>query len=149
MVEFCMDGSWAANCAQVCSALHTDLSSVVLMSPLMFEFLVRNGVAENQIGCQHHAKPHDAAFPDVDVLVLLAVSSLKGSHNVTGAEILYQQQLGCSPCLTLVSFSFSGTSINLVQYWCPNQCECWELISGPLQEQYVLLIAEPLLQPRP
>lgn len=90
MVEFCMDGSWAASCAQVCSTLHTDLSSVGLTLPLMFEFLVRNAVAENQIGCQHHAKPYDAAFPDVDVLVLLAVSSLKGSHNVTGAEILYQ-----------------------------------------------------------
>jgi len=31
---------------------------------------------------------------------------------------------------------------------CEPPCGCWELNSGPLEEQSVLLIAEPSLQPR-
>ena len=30
---------------------------------------------------------------------------------------------------------------------CELQCQCWELNLGPLQEQQVLLTAEPSLQP--
>ena len=66
----------------------SDPSSVVLASPLMFEFLVRNAVAENHVGCQDHANPRDAAFPNVDVLVVIPViPSPKGSGNATGGEI--------------------------------------------------------------
>lgn len=86
-----MDGSGAGGHAQVCSAVHSDPSSVVLASPLMFEFLVRNAVAENHVGCQHHVNPRDAAFPNVDVLVVIpVVTSLKGSHNATGGKIPHQ-----------------------------------------------------------
>ena len=33
--------------------------------------------------------------------------------------------------------------------WCEPPCGCWELNSGPLEEQSVLLTAEPFLQPPP
>lgn len=60
----------------------SDPSSVVFASPLMFEFLVRNAVAENHVGCQDHANPRDAAFPNVDVLVVIPVIPCKrgGAH---------------------------------------------------------------------
>ena len=64
------------------AAMLSDPSSVVLVSPLMFEFLVRNVVAENHVGCQDHANPRDAAFPNVDVLVVIPVIPCKrgGAH---------------------------------------------------------------------
>lgn len=83
-----MDGSGAGGCVPGCSALHSDPSSVVLASPLMFEFLVRKAVAENHVGCQHHGNPRDAAFPHVDVLVVIPVrTSLNGPHYAVGGEI--------------------------------------------------------------
>lgn len=50
---------------------------------LVFEFLV----AENHVGCQHHVNPRDAAFPNPDILVILVITSPKGSCNSTGGEI--------------------------------------------------------------
>jgi hypothetical protein len=35
----------------------------------------------------------------------------------------------------------------LITDGCESPCGCWELNSGPLEEQSVLLIAEPSLQP--
>lgn len=48
-------------------------------SLLVFEFLVRNAVAENHIGCQHHVNPRDAAFPNADISANLSERLLQ-SH---------------------------------------------------------------------
>lgn len=94
-VEFFLDRRGPGGYVQPCGALHSDPSSVVLASPLMFEFLVRNAVAENHVGCQHHVNPRDAAFPNVDVLVVIPViASPKGSCNATGGEIPHQYPAG-------------------------------------------------------
>lgn len=63
-----------------------------------------------------------------------------------GLKFCINIQLSSSPSLTSASFSFSDTSAAIMQSWCPNQCGCWGLILGPLQEQYVLLTAEPSIQ---
>lgn len=49
---------------------------MVLVLPLMFEFLVRKVVAEKHIGCQHHVKPGDAPFHLVIILVRVVLASL-------------------------------------------------------------------------
>jgi hypothetical protein len=65
-------------------ALHSDPSSVVLELLLLFELLVRNAVAENLVGCQHHVSPsHAAAFLTVDILVIPVIPCPKASCNAT------------------------------------------------------------------
>lgn len=72
----------------------------------MFEFFVRNPVAEKQVGCQHHVKPHSVAFPDVDVLlVILVVNSWKGSHGALRVKSHISIQVGSLTSMSFVSFA--------------------------------------------
>jgi hypothetical protein len=51
--------------------------------------------------------------------------------------------------LSLPSDTHQKRASDLITDGCEPPCGCWELNSGPLEEQSVLLTAEPSLQPRP
>ena len=51
--------------------------------------------------------------------------------------------------LQLSSDTHQKSALDPITDGCEPPCSCWELNSGPLEEQLVLLTTEPSLQPRP
>jgi hypothetical protein len=95
----------------------------------MFEFLVRNAVAENHTGCQYHVNPRDRRC--LSELVIPVIPSPKGSCSATGVKSRIDSQLGSSPGLTSMShFSFNGMSDAILKSWCPQKSSCLRRLLG-------------------